>query len=72
MKWISTQERDPTKEECKEHLGWFLVLLKDGYALNRFDKYDKIDGNGHSHGWKINYYIPYQTHWMPLPKPPEE
>lgn len=69
--WISVKERQPIKEECKQNSGWFLVSLF-GYGracLARYDGHEKECP--YSHGWN-SVLGERLTHWMPLPKPPEE
>ncbi len=71
MNWINVKDKLPTKEECEIDAGWFLVIRKNlGRAdISRYDGHDKE--HAYEHGWKYawDYTI---THWMPLPKPPDE
>ena len=72
MNWIKIEDRLPDEVEFKKNYGWFLVWLEDCTRcyVERFDKYDKLLGNGFDHGWKKDWIGKYITHWMPLPKSP--
>jgi hypothetical protein len=73
MKWISVKDRLPNCEKClaisvskkdgmynMRHDGWFKDTI---YSCRTQDGRFIIESHGP--------YLP-ATHWMPLPKPPEE
>lgn len=68
-KWISVLERLPSKSECEENSGWFIVFHKNGIRPreSRFDGYEKF--YSYDHKWKYVWDIDI-THWMPLPDCP--
>ena len=67
MHWINLKKQEPPIGE------WVLILTDGGgtFTVRRIAKRFSND----SKDWMLPYYMRQDakiTHWMPLPKPPEE
>lgn len=71
--WISVNDRMPSEEEVERTKFGFLCYIKgffimpDGFAILPYNKEAKAFWNFYN-----NRAIDNVTHWMLLPKPPEE
>ena len=67
MEWIPVSERLPSRDECIENNGLFIVSDGNRSYFAFFDIYDKLMfGEPTISGFRVDYVI---TAWMPLPKP---
>ena len=75
-KWISVEERLPERTNPRHARDAYLVRLESGCIKTLFYEYDNSDrcrlgmSPLFSEGWEKT--ASPVTHWMPLPKPPEE
>lgn len=61
--WIDAKDRPPE--------GKCLVMLKRSVAFNKMHTAN-FTGNVKTVGGMFSFDMPEITHWMPLPKPPED
>lgn len=72
-RWISVKKALPEQKINQNTLDFEYVLCATTFGDVRPYKYGRRIGQGDAHFWNgAGYVDAYITHWMPLPKPPQE